>query len=143
MGSSASIKARSCEMWLRKRTVSSSTAILSAKMAASVNRRCSSTWVLPSNSSIRFLSFSLYSRTVCGERSSTNETQSRMVSARERISARSFSPSVSRIVRKRSTAREATLCTAVQIRSSSAGAFCKVKTSGKRDKSDTEISSFS
>ena len=73
---------RSWLTWLRRRTVSSSTATLSAKMAASVRMRASSMDVLWSASRILESSFSRYSATVWGERASTSWVNASMASSR-------------------------------------------------------------
>ena len=80
---------RSCPKWLRRRTVSSSTATLSAKMAASVRMRLSSMEALCSTSFIRASSFSRYSATVWGERASTSWVRASMASSRRPMSSAS------------------------------------------------------
>ena len=97
MGSWARSMARSWSRWLRSRTVSSSTATLSAKMAASVRIRASSTVVESRTSRIFARSFSRYSATDWGERASTKATFSRMASALAERSRARASPSVRRM----------------------------------------------
>ena len=131
---------RSWPMWLRRRTVSSSTATLSAKMAASVRMRAGSSWVLDSTSVIRASSLVRYSATVWGERSSTRATLSSMVLARLSTSSFSRWPSRLRIWSKSARARSSTEQMSFAICSTSSSAFSASSTSGKRDSRDTEMS---
>ena len=66
-------------------------------MAASVRMRDSSIVVLCRTSCMRAVSFSRYSRTVSGERSSTLPVSVSMVVSLPPMSSASFSPSVARI----------------------------------------------
>ena len=134
---------RSWPMWLRRRTVSSSTATLSAKMAASVRMRAGSSWVLASTSFIRASSLARYSATVWGERFSTSDTLSSMAAARDRMSSFIRSPSRVRIWSKSARARSRTEQMSFAICSTSSSAFSDNRTSGKRDSRETEISSDS
>ena len=129
-GSSPDSMVRSCAKWLRSRTVSSSTAILSAKIAASVRILLSSMVVDCSTSRIFVSSLSRYSATVWGERSSTLPTTVSMVSALPAMSWHSFSPSTERICRWAAKASSSTAQMSAEIISRSSSALVTVSTSG-------------
>ena len=131
-----------CPKWLLNRTVSSAMATLSAKIAASVRSLCSSIFTSPNISWRRAKSFSLYSFSVCGERSSIFSTIERIVSALDRTSSSSFFPSASRMAIKEAKAWSRTTFTAFHTFSSSSGALWTEKMSEYRDRVLTEISSW-
>ena len=91
-------------MWLRSRTVSSSTAVLSPKMAASVRTRASSMERSSRITLSRSYSRWVYFSTRPAVSVSIRPTQLSTVSSRPVMSASIFSPSMPRISTKFSTA---------------------------------------
>ena len=130
---------RICEMWLFKRTVSSSVQILSAYKITSAAILFSSTgtskssWILSS-------SFLRYSSTICGERSSTCPTSVSMPESLFKISFFKFSPSVVRVSTNCANAPSNAICRPLHKASSSSGFSSIVNTSGQCANVETRIS---
>ena len=129
-------------MWLFRRTSSSSTQTLSAKIVTSITRRFSSTWASP-RSSFTFASrFCRYSAMICGALASMKATCSSMPSSFPIRSFCRFSPSLIRARVNASAAPLSAFSSVFQMPSSSIFPSSMEKTSGKRASEETVMSSF-
>ena len=141
-GSSSSRMERYWATWLCRRTVSSSMAVLSAKIAASVTMRASSMLRSSSSSFRRVYSRSVYACTRPALFCSIWATSVSIAAKRFSTSVRSFSPSTARMETNAATACWATCSTSAHRVSGSAGAAVWVNTSGKRQMVLTVTSFF-